>query len=164
MIFYKLFYRNSIHYRLPLKSTQAPIIRIRNSGRIFFNNTKFRSSNRLFADGGVILVGKNCFFNNGCSLTSRKSILIGSQTILGENVKIYDHNHIYDDDYVTSHTEFESSEVEVGSNCWIGSNVLILKGVTICDNVIIGSGSIVTKNISKPGVYACRYSEVKKIK
>lgn len=41
----------------------------------------------------------------------------------------------------------------IGNNVSIGSNATILP-VSICDNVIIGAGSVVTKDISTPGVYA----------
>ena len=41
----------------------------------------------------------------------------------------------------------------IGDNVSIGSNSTILP-VFICDNVIIGAGSVVPKNISEPGIYA----------
>lgn len=41
----------------------------------------------------------------------------------------------------------------IGNNVSIGSNATILP-VHICDNVVIGAGSVVTRNIDKPGVYA----------
>lgn len=41
----------------------------------------------------------------------------------------------------------------VGNNVSIGSNATILP-VKICDNVVIGAGSVVTKNIFESGVYA----------
>lgn len=41
----------------------------------------------------------------------------------------------------------------IGNNVSIGSNATILP-VQICDNVVIGAGSVVTKNITKPGIYA----------
>lgn len=41
----------------------------------------------------------------------------------------------------------------IGNNVSIGSNSTILP-VSICDNVVIGSGSVVTKNILKSGIYA----------
>lgn len=44
-------------------------------------------------------------------------------------------------------------KTKVGDNVSIGSNATILP-VNICDNVVIGAGSVVTKNIEKPGVYA----------
>lgn len=41
----------------------------------------------------------------------------------------------------------------IGNNVSIGSNATILP-VEICDDVVIGAGSVVTKNIISPGVYA----------
>src|SRR5688572_14070258 len=41
----------------------------------------------------------------------------------------------------------------VGDNVSIGSNATILP-VEICNNVIIGAGAVVTKNINEPGTYA----------
>ncbi|WP_414156940.1 acyltransferase [Pseudomonas sp. BNK-15] len=41
----------------------------------------------------------------------------------------------------------------IGDNVSIGSNATILP-VSICSNVVIGAGAVVTKNIEKPGVYA----------
>jgi len=40
----------------------------------------------------------------------------------------------------------------IGNNVSIGSNATILP-VNICDSVVIGAGSVVTKDISEPGVY-----------
>lgn len=37
--------------------------------------------------------------------------------------------------------------IKVGNNVWIGGNVAVLPGVTIGDNVVIGAGSIVNKDI-----------------
>ena len=44
-------------------------------------------------------------------------------------------------------------ETEIGKNVSIGSNATILP-VRICDNVVIGAGSVVTNDIVKPGIYA----------
>ena len=41
----------------------------------------------------------------------------------------------------------------IGNNVSIGSNATILS-VAICDNVVIGAGAVVTKDITKPGIYA----------
>jgi acetyltransferase-like isoleucine patch superfamily enzyme len=41
----------------------------------------------------------------------------------------------------------------IGNRVSIGSNATLLP-VTICDDVVVGAGSIVTKDISEPGVYA----------
>jgi acetyltransferase-like isoleucine patch superfamily enzyme len=41
----------------------------------------------------------------------------------------------------------------VGNNVSIGSNATILP-VKICDNVVIGAGAVVTREIRQPGIYA----------
>lgn len=40
-----------------------------------------------------------------------------------------------------------SGKVRIGNNVSFGQNVMVLKGVTIGDNVFIGAGSVVTKDI-----------------
>jgi len=42
---------------------------------------------------------------------------------------------------------------QVGNQVSIGTNSTILP-VTICDRVVIGAGSVVTKDITRPGIYA----------
>lgn len=41
---------------------------------------------------------------------------------------------------------------QIGNSVSIGSNATILP-ISICDKVVIGAGSVVTKNITEPGVY-----------
>jgi acetyltransferase-like isoleucine patch superfamily enzyme len=45
------------------------------------------------------------------------------------------------------------SSTTIGNHVSIGSNATIMP-VDICANVVIGAGAVVTKSISKPGVYA----------
>jgi acetyltransferase-like isoleucine patch superfamily enzyme len=47
-------------------------------------------------------------------------------------------------------TKWKSTTIE--NNVSIGSNATILP-VSICENVVIGAGSVVTKDITKPGFY-----------
>jgi acetyltransferase-like isoleucine patch superfamily enzyme len=42
---------------------------------------------------------------------------------------------------------------KIGNGVSIGSNATIMP-IEICDNVVIGAGSVVTKNITEPGIYA----------
>lgn len=42
---------------------------------------------------------------------------------------------------------------QIGNNVSIGSNATIMP-VEICDNVVIGAGSVVTRSITSPGIYA----------
>ncbi len=43
-------------------------------------------------------------------------------------------------------------ETSIGNNVSIGTNATVLP-VNVCDHVVIGAGSVVTKDITKSGVY-----------
>jgi len=41
----------------------------------------------------------------------------------------------------------------IGENCYIGAGTKIAGGVEICNDVVVGANSFVTKDITKPGIY-----------
>ena len=95
-----------------------------------------------------LLIGKNVFFNNNCSINCLQNIQIGDDCQFGESLKMYDYNHKYQDKSLPIKTQgYSLGSIKIGNNCWVGSNVVILKGVEIGDNVIIGAGCIVYKSI-----------------
>ncbi|WP_114938497.1 acyltransferase [Mucilaginibacter endophyticus] len=96
-----------------------------------------------------LTIGNNIFFNNYCSINCLDQITIGDNTIIGESVKMYDHNHAYEKSPIvkTHPSEYTLGAITIGKDCWIGSNVTILKGVTIGDNVIIGANCLIYKSI-----------------
>jgi acetyltransferase-like isoleucine patch superfamily enzyme len=44
--------------------------------------------------------------------------------------------------------------VNIGNNVWIGYGACILRGVTVGDNAIIGTNSVVTKDVPANAVVA----------
>lgn len=122
---------------------------------MYGSNFNFRSNFRLYIEPtGHIHFGNNCFVNNYFSAASMKSIKIGNDCILGENVKIYDHNHFYKDRLgkLIHEQEYQCAEVVIGSNCWIASNVTILSGVHIGNNCVIGANCLIYKDVEWPCV------------
>ncbi|WP_340081622.1 acyltransferase [Terribacillus sp. FSL K6-0262] len=111
------------------------------------NNVYFVSQN------GDINIGKNVFFNNGVSVSSLERISIGSDTSLGENVKIYDQDHEFRKIKKINVSGYRTMPVIIGNNVWIGSNVVILKGVKIGDGSVIAAGSLVTKDVPENCLY-----------
>lgn len=91
-----------------------------------------------------IIIGKDCFFNNDCSINANHYIEIGGGSIFGENVKIYDHNHHFNQHKAIKLQGFSNGEVMIGDHCWIGSNVTILKGAKIGNDCVIGAGCIIS--------------------
>ena len=129
-----------------------------------FNAKKFhfRTGFHIFIeDAGNVQIGNGCFFNNYCSITARKSVIIGNNCIFGENVKIYDHNHKYKSSSIPICKQgFSAEEIRIEDNCWIASNVIILKGVHIGANSVVGAGVIVYKNIPENSVVIAKQNIV----
>lgn len=106
--------------------------------------------NFLLYSGSSLVIRKNVFFNNYCSVNCLGTVIIGENTLFGEGVKIYDHNHEYhyeNERLIVEQKKFSIGKVIIGKNCWIGSNVTILKDVEIGDNVIIGANNLIYKSI-----------------
>ena len=102
------------------------------------------------APSGNILIGNNCFLNDGLDIFSKHSISIGSHTLIGRDVTIYD----TDFHQIEPKLEVQGGPISIGENVWIGSHVIILPGVTIGDNAVIGAGSIITKDIGSNQIFA----------
>ena len=75
---------------------------------------------------------------------------------MGDNVWVGPGVGIVSADHDLSNYEAHkpSTPIHIGSNVWIGMNTVILAGVTIGDNVAIGAGSIVTKDIPANSIAA----------
>lgn len=46
-----------------------------------------------------------------------------------------------------------NGDCKIGCQCFIGSGSIIAHGVTICNNTIIGCGTVVIHDITEPGLY-----------
>lgn len=101
--------------------------------------------------GKHIRVGKRFFANFNWTVLDEALVTIGDDCFIGPNVSIYTACHSTDP--VARNTRQEwAKPVTIGHNCWIGGSVTILPGVTIGDNVTIGAGSVVVKDIPSNSV------------
>ncbi|MDY3521214.1 acyltransferase [Riemerella anatipestifer] len=97
--------------------------------------------------GARLNIGKDTYITRA-TISCLEEITIGENCILGEGLKIFDHNHSYTQEpFSVSKTEFNTAPIKIGNNVWTGANCIILKGVTIGDNVIIGAGCTIYKDI-----------------
>lgn len=77
-------------------------------------------------------------------------VTIGNDCFVGHGVMFIN------DDFKTGKPAGDArgwKKTQIGESVSIGSNATILP-VTICSHVVIGAGAVVTRNITKPGVYA----------
>lgn len=76
-------------------------------------------------------------------------VTVGEDCFIGHGVMTIN------DSFKTGGPSFDEKDwaaTTIGNRVSIGSNSTLLP-VTICDDVVVGAGSVVTKDITKPGVY-----------
>ena len=96
--------------------------------------------------GYNISIGNNFYANFDCVMLDGGGIEIGDNVLLGPRVGIYTSNHATDA-WERINGACYAKPVKIGDNVWIGAGVHINQGVTIGENTIIVSGSVVTKDI-----------------
>lgn len=96
--------------------------------------------------GGHVHFGKNIYANFGLTLVDDTHIYVGDCTMFGPNVVVATAGHPILPELREQGYQY-NMPVRVGRNCWIGAGVIIVPGITIGDNVVIGAGSIVTRDI-----------------
>ena len=101
----------------------------------------------FYCDYGFnIYLGKNFYSNHNLVILDANKVEFGNNVFIGQNCGFYTSGHPLD--YKTRNQGLEYAKpIKVGNNVWFGGNVCVLPGVTIGDNVVIGAGSVVNKDI-----------------
>lgn len=111
-----------------------------------YNNKKSKKS---------LIFGKNIQLNDYVHITAMNKVVIGDNVLMASKLYISDCSHgFYNGEEIDSSPDqypidrsYKISEVIIGDNVWLGEFVSVLPGVTIGKGAIIGSNSVVTKNI-----------------
>ena len=98
--------------------------------------------------GYNISLGDDVFLNFNCVILDVVAVSIGAGTQIGPAVQIYTADHPRDPAVRATGAEF-GKPIAIGRNVWIGGGAIILPGVTIADDAIVGSGSVVTRDVPR---------------
>jgi len=96
--------------------------------------------------GYNIEIGDHFYSNFNLVILDCAKVSIGHHVFIGPNVAIYTaghplHSHLRDQEHEWA------QPITIGNSVWLGGNVVINPGVKIGSNTVIGSGSVVTKDI-----------------
>eukprot|EP00833_Pecoramyces_ruminatium_P004500 jgi/Orpsp1_1/1178532/evm.model.c7180000065691.1 len=92
--------------------------------------------------GNCFKLGKNVFANHGLTVMSLGEIIIEDGVMLGPEVALLTVNHEPENIRTVM-----TKKIHIKKNAWLGARVCVLPGVTIGENAIIGTASVVTKDI-----------------
>ena len=96
--------------------------------------------------GYNIEIGENFFANHNTVILDCAKVTFGDNVFIGPNCGFYTAGHPIDHERRNQGLEY-AYPITVGDSVWIGAGVQVMPGVRIGNDVVIGSGSVVTKDI-----------------
>ena len=114
---------------------KAMVVKIREFIRPIFLSYRHFILTRIY--GMNISSSARISFRTYLDKTYPKGIHIGDESYIASGAMILSHDFIKDN----------KTDTKIGKKCFIGANAIIMPGVTIGDSVIVGSGSVVTRDV-----------------
>ena len=103
---------------------------------------------KVRAHEGEVHVGAKTVIGQECTITAFQHISIGRECILADRVMLIDFDHgVVEAERPVRAQGIYKRDVRIGHNVWIGYGACFLRGVTVGDNVIVGTSTVVTKDV-----------------
>jgi acetyltransferase-like isoleucine patch superfamily enzyme len=103
---------------------------------------------KIRAHEGEVEIGAKTVLGQECTISSFQHVAIGRECIVADRVMLIDFDHgVTEEERPIRVQGIYKRDVNVGNNCWIGYGACILRGVTVGDNAIIGTSTVVTRDL-----------------
>jgi len=97
---------------------------------------------------GVVEIGDKTVMGQECTISAYQHVRIGEECVIADRAMFIDFDHgIVEVERPIRLQGIYKRDVEVGNNVWIGYGACILRGVSVGDNSVIGTNSVVTKDV-----------------
>ncbi|MGH2835966.1 MAG: acyltransferase [Solirubrobacteraceae bacterium] len=108
---------------------------------------------KIRAHEGVVEIGAKSVLGQECTLSCYQHISIGRECIIADRTMMIDFDHgMIEVERPIREQGIYKRDVRVGHNVWIGYGACLLRGVTVGDNAVIGTYSVVTKDVPPDAV------------
>ncbi len=110
---------------------------------------------KVRAHEGEVLIGAKTVLGQECTISAYQHVSIGRECIVADRVMLIDFDHgVVEVERPIRLQGIYKRDVNVGHNVWIGYGACVLRGVTVGDNSVIGTNSVVTKDLPENAVAA----------
>jgi acetyltransferase-like isoleucine patch superfamily enzyme len=97
---------------------------------------------------GIVEIGAKTVMGQECTISAYQRVRIGEECVIADRAMFIDFDHgIVEVERPIRLQGIYKRDVEVGNNVWIGYGACVLRGVSVGDNSVIGTNSVVTKDV-----------------
>jgi acetyltransferase-like isoleucine patch superfamily enzyme len=97
---------------------------------------------------GAVSIGAKTVMGQECTISAFQNVSIGRECVIADRVMLIDFDHgMVEVERPIRLQGIYKRDVRVGNNVWIGYGACILRGVTVGDNAVIGTSSVVTHDV-----------------
>ncbi|HEV7753750.1 MAG TPA: acyltransferase [Baekduia sp.] len=104
---------------------------------------------------GECSIGAKTVLGQECTISAFQHVSVGRECILADRVMLIDFDHgVTEVDRPIREQGIYKRDVRVGHNVWVGYGACFLRGATVGDNCVIGTNTVVTKDLPADAVVA----------
>jgi acetyltransferase-like isoleucine patch superfamily enzyme len=131
-------------------------LQIGKQGRIEFGRFVWIGDDtKIRCHEGVVEIGAKTVMGQECTISAYQRVRIGEQCVIADRAMFIDFDHgVVEVERPIRQQGIYKRDVVVGSNVWIGYGACILRGVSVGDNSIVGTNSVVTKDVPANAIVA----------
>ncbi len=97
---------------------------------------------------GEVVIGPKTVLGQECTISAFQHVRIGEQCVIADRAMFIDFDHgSAEVERPIRRQGIYKRDVDVGANVWIGYGACILRGVRVGDNAIIGTNTVVTRDV-----------------
>src|SRR3954463_7402424 len=110
---------------------------------------------KIRAHEGVVSIGAKTVMGQECTISAFQHVSIGRECIVADRVMLIDFDHgVVETERPIRMQGIYKRDVRVGHNVWVGYGACFLRGAKVGDNAVIGTLSVVTKDVPANAVAA----------
>ena len=103
---------------------------------------------KIRAHEGEVSIGAKSVLGQECTISAFQHVSIGRECIVADRVMLIDFDHgVVEVDRPIREQGIYKRDVNVGHNVWIGYGASFLRGCDVGDNAVVGTYSVVTKDV-----------------
>jgi acetyltransferase-like isoleucine patch superfamily enzyme len=131
-------------------------LQIGRSGRVDFGRFVWvGDGTKIRCHEGVVEIGAKTVLGQEVTISAYRRVRIGEQCVIADRAMFIDFDHgVVEVERPIRRQGIYKRDVEVGSNVWIGYGACVLRGVRVGDNSIVGTNSVVTRDVPANAVVA----------